>query len=84
MNGSEMELSLNSQSSSSSRSSTPKSEMPLTDCERRRNAVEILKKQQIIIDGYQKYMDSTRNQRDDTGVRRDFLKTGLSFKFLWV
>ncbi|GFV88239.1 hypothetical protein TNCV_4542851 [Trichonephila clavipes] len=52
MDNSDMELSPTSQSNNSSRSSTSKPEKPLSDCERRRNAMERLNKQHIMIDGY--------------------------------
>ncbi|GFU90692.1 uncharacterized protein TNCV_5139981 [Trichonephila clavipes] len=74
MSDSEMDLSVNPRSNSSSRSSTPKPVQPLSDCERRRNAMERLKKQQIMIDGYQKYLASTRNPTDATGIHSDIEK----------
>ncbi|GFS85117.1 hypothetical protein TNCV_4222901 [Trichonephila clavipes] len=56
MDNSDIEFSPNSRSNSSSRSSTPKPEKPLSDCERRRNAMERLHKQHIMIDGYKKVL----------------------------
>ncbi|GFW72020.1 uncharacterized protein TNCV_4789081 [Trichonephila clavipes] len=74
MSDSEMELSVNTRSNISSRSSTPKPVQPLSDRERRRNAMERLKKQQMMIDGYQKYLACTRNHRNDTGIHSDLEK----------
>ncbi|GFV01977.1 uncharacterized protein TNCV_4979251 [Trichonephila clavipes] len=68
MSDSEMELSVNT------RSSTPKPVQPLSDCERRRNAMERLKKQQIMMDGHQKYLAHTRYDKDETGIRSDIEK----------
>ncbi|GFT11907.1 hypothetical protein TNCV_2319281, partial [Trichonephila clavipes] len=48
----DMELSSNSQSNSSSRSSTPKPERSMTDCERRRSAMIRLHQQNTMIAGY--------------------------------
>ncbi|GFT23100.1 uncharacterized protein TNCV_1858451 [Trichonephila clavipes] len=56
MDNSDMELSPNSRSNSSSRSSTPKPEKPLTDCERRRNAMLRLNQQNTMIAGYKQYL----------------------------
>ncbi|GFX78962.1 uncharacterized protein TNCV_3912511 [Trichonephila clavipes] len=58
----------------STRSSTPKAVQPLSDCERRKSAMERLKKQQIMIDGYQKYLAHTRYDKDETGIRSDIEK----------
>ncbi|GFS72062.1 hypothetical protein TNCV_4213451 [Trichonephila clavipes] len=74
MDNSDMELSPHSRSNSSSSSSTPKPEKPLSDCERRRNAMERLNKQHIMIGGYKNYLDSTRHLKDETGVRNDMEK----------
>ncbi|GFT23772.1 uncharacterized protein TNCV_3512191 [Trichonephila clavipes] len=70
MDNSDMELSPNSRSNSSSRSSTPKPEKPITDCERRRNAMERLKNQQTMITGYKKYLDGTKYMKDEAGIRK--------------
>ncbi|GFW23505.1 uncharacterized protein TNCV_3806021 [Trichonephila clavipes] len=74
MDNSDMELSPTSQSNNSSRSSTPKPEKPLSDCERRRNAMERLNKQYIMIDGYKKYLDFSKHLKDETGIRNDMEK----------
>ncbi|GFT60693.1 uncharacterized protein TNCV_3584101 [Trichonephila clavipes] len=74
MDNSDMELSPNSQSNRSSRSSTPKPEKPLTDCEIRRNAMERLKNQQTMITGYKKYLDGTKYMKDEAGIRKEMEK----------
>ncbi|GFT03461.1 uncharacterized protein TNCV_2986171 [Trichonephila clavipes] len=74
MEDSDMELSTHSHSNNSSRSATPKPEKPLSDCERRRNAMERLNKQHIMIDGYTKFLDYSKHEKDKTGVRNDMEK----------
>ncbi|GFY46601.1 hypothetical protein TNIN_66961 [Trichonephila inaurata madagascariensis] len=56
-----------SRSSNSSRCPTPKPE-PKTDCERRRLAIERLERQDIMINGYKKYMmqERTSNKEQST------------------
>ncbi|GFW88518.1 uncharacterized protein TNCV_3552871 [Trichonephila clavipes] len=49
----------------------PKPEKPLTDCERRRNAMERLNKQQTMIAGYKNYLDNARITKDETGIRKE-------------
>ncbi|GFY57311.1 uncharacterized protein TNIN_102951 [Trichonephila inaurata madagascariensis] len=45
-----------SRSSTSTRCGTPKPAEPTTDCERRRQAIERLERQDILITGYKKFM----------------------------
>ncbi|GFW14386.1 nucleic-acid-binding protein from transposon X-element [Trichonephila clavipes] len=59
-----MEVSPNSRSNSSSRSSTPKPEKPLTDCEIRRNAMERLNHQKTMIAGYKNFLNNPMTLKD--------------------
>ncbi|GFU02237.1 uncharacterized protein TNCV_2466141 [Trichonephila clavipes] len=74
MDNSDMEFSPISRSNNSSRSSTPKPEKPLTDCERRRNAMDRLNKQQTMIAGYRNYLDNAKQTKDETGIRKEMEK----------
>ncbi|GFU92993.1 nucleic-acid-binding protein from transposon X-element [Trichonephila clavipes] len=74
MKNSDMEFSPNSRSNSSSRSSTPKPEKPLTDCEIRRNAMERLHHQKTMIAGYKNYLNNPMTWKD-VPVRKEMKTT---------
>ncbi|GFY62335.1 uncharacterized protein TNIN_211431 [Trichonephila inaurata madagascariensis] len=55
--------------STSTRCGTPKPAEPTTDCERRRQAIERLERQNVHIDGYQKFLLHERiNNKDQAGI----------------
>ncbi|GFY42816.1 hypothetical protein TNIN_328101 [Trichonephila inaurata madagascariensis] len=65
-----------SRSSNSSRCTTPKPE-PKTDCERRRLAIERLERQDIIINGYKRYMLQERTNNKEQSVAYYSLEEAL-------
>ncbi|GFS39381.1 hypothetical protein TNIN_438791 [Trichonephila inaurata madagascariensis] len=65
-----------SRSSNSSRCTTPKPE-PKTDCERRRLAIERLERQDIMINGYKKYMLQERTNNKEQSVAYYSLEEAL-------
>ncbi|GFX95842.1 uncharacterized protein TNCV_2084221 [Trichonephila clavipes] len=71
MDISDMELSPNSRSNTSSRSSTPKPEKPMTDCERRRNAMIRLHQQNTMIAGYKNYLKSPILAKGEEAVHKE-------------
>ncbi|GFY53845.1 uncharacterized protein TNIN_362331 [Trichonephila inaurata madagascariensis] len=67
-----------SDKSSSSRSSTPirtgmpkPATQPISDCERRRISITRLERQNILIDGYKKFLIVERNNSSSTGIAED-------------
>ncbi|GFV91592.1 hypothetical protein TNCV_770581 [Trichonephila clavipes] len=74
MDISDMELSPNSRSNSSSRSSTPKPEKPITDCERRRNAMIRLHQQNTMIAGYKQYLKNPILAKGEEAVHKEMEK----------
>ncbi|GFY47156.1 uncharacterized protein TNIN_7651 [Trichonephila inaurata madagascariensis] len=64
------EYSLRSRSTSS-RCGTPKPTEPTTDCEKRRQAMLRLERQNVLIDGYQKFLLQERRNKDEAGIRSD-------------
>ncbi|GFX77167.1 uncharacterized protein TNCV_1679501 [Trichonephila clavipes] len=71
MDISDMELSPNSRSNSSSRSSTPKPEKSMTDCERRRSAMIRLHQQNTMIAGYKQYLKSPIIAKGEEAVHKE-------------
>ncbi|GFT61454.1 uncharacterized protein TNCV_138691 [Trichonephila clavipes] len=71
MDTSDMELSPNSRSISSSRSSTPKPETPMTVCERRRKAMIRLQQQNTMIAGYKNYLKNPILTRAEDKVHKE-------------
>ncbi|GFY41866.1 uncharacterized protein TNIN_133841 [Trichonephila inaurata madagascariensis] len=65
-----------SRSSNSSRTATPNQIEPVSDCERRRQAMIRLRRQDVLIEGYQKFLIHERNSKDETGICKD-LKQNL-------
>ncbi|GFY46739.1 uncharacterized protein TNIN_120681 [Trichonephila inaurata madagascariensis] len=59
--------------STSTRSGTPKPAEPtISDCERRRQDIERLERQNVLIDGYKKFLLQERmNNRDQTPVYKN-------------
>ncbi|GFY67087.1 uncharacterized protein TNIN_429911 [Trichonephila inaurata madagascariensis] len=67
-----------SDKSSSSRSSTPirtgmpkPATQPISDCERRRISITRLERQNILIDGYKKFLIAERNNSNSIGIAED-------------
>ncbi|GFS60338.1 uncharacterized protein TNIN_232371 [Trichonephila inaurata madagascariensis] len=67
-----------SDKSTSSRSSTPirtgmpkPATQPISDCERRRISITRLERQNILIDGYKKFLIAERNNSNSTGIAED-------------
>ncbi|GFY45793.1 hypothetical protein TNIN_201141 [Trichonephila inaurata madagascariensis] len=63
-------------SSNSSRCITPKPE-PKTDCERRRLAIECLERQDILINGYKRFMMQERMENKEQSVAYYSLEEAL-------
>ncbi|GFU36885.1 uncharacterized protein TNCV_2670641 [Trichonephila clavipes] len=78
MDISDMELSPNSRSNNSSRSSTPKPEKPMTDCERRRSAMIRLHQQNTMIDGYKQYLKRPVLVKGEDEIHRE-MERNLKF-----
>ncbi|GFS36481.1 uncharacterized protein TNIN_462981 [Trichonephila inaurata madagascariensis] len=69
------EYSFKSRSSTSSRCGTPKPAEPTTDCEKRRQGILRLERQNVLIDGYQKFLLHERNNnKDEAGICKDLEK----------
>ncbi|GFS58278.1 uncharacterized protein TNIN_197551 [Trichonephila inaurata madagascariensis] len=64
--------STSSRSSTPIRTGTPKPAMqPISDCERRRISITRLERQNILIDGYKKFLIAERNNSNSTGIADD-------------
>ncbi|GFY57197.1 diacylglycerol kinase [Trichonephila inaurata madagascariensis] len=71
---SKTEYSFRSSSSNSSRCGTPKPAEPTSDCEKRRQAILRLEQQNVLIDGYKKFLYQERNSKDEAGIRKQLEK----------
>ncbi|GFY45980.1 uncharacterized protein TNIN_259131 [Trichonephila inaurata madagascariensis] len=71
---SKTEHSFRSSSSNSSRCGTPKPAEPTSDCEKRRKAILRLEQQNVLIDGYKKFLYQERNSKDEAGIRKQLEK----------
>ncbi|GFY59980.1 uncharacterized protein TNIN_262541 [Trichonephila inaurata madagascariensis] len=68
------EKSFKSRSSTSTRCGTPKPAEPTTDCERRRQAILRLERQNVLINGYQRFLIQERGHNDEAGICKDLEK----------
>ncbi|GFY62679.1 uncharacterized protein TNIN_30831 [Trichonephila inaurata madagascariensis] len=59
------ELSSRSRSTTSSRCETSQPAEPISDCQRRREAIIRLERQNVLIDGYQKFLIQAMNEKTD-------------------
>ncbi|GFY78180.1 uncharacterized protein TNIN_130971 [Trichonephila inaurata madagascariensis] len=71
---SKTEYSFRSSSSNLSRCGTPKPAEPTSDCEKRRQAILRLEQQNVLIDGYKKFLYQERNSKDEAGIRKQLEK----------
>ncbi|GFY42579.1 hypothetical protein TNIN_395551 [Trichonephila inaurata madagascariensis] len=68
------EKSFKSRFSTSTRCGTPKPAEPTTDCERRRQAIVRLERQNVLISGYQRFLIMERAQNDEAEICKDLEK----------
>ncbi|GFS45921.1 uncharacterized protein TNIN_163751 [Trichonephila inaurata madagascariensis] len=59
------ELSSRSRSATSSRFETPQPAEPISDCQKHREAIIRFERQNVLIDGYQKFLIQARNEKTD-------------------